>query len=378
MELVDGADLRASLRKSPHHKLSLSAALYLLAEVLRGLHSVHNAVDAGGLPRRIVHRDVSPANVLNSNELAVSKLGDFGIAHARSRLTLTLNGALKGKLKYMAPEQLTPGARIDHRADLYAVGVMLCEILLGDVVCEPRRITLVRRQRSPGRRASPSGCRTTWRRRSPSARWRKIRRAAFPTRRSSGAQWWRSFCGGSPATATRSWRASWRGSIDGFLKRDAHAHLRSRSSCTHRPGPRDLAAARRRARSDGHRAAAQVESPHPRRLGRGRRARRGVAALAVAALLTAGASSAARPPSFAALDPANAVRALDPAPVSTGILAVDGPPGASVMIGSTLYPAGRLELPPGEYEVALRKRARGRAVTRRVTIAAGAVTPIKL
>jgi hypothetical protein len=105
----------------------------------------------------------------------------------------------------------------------------------------------------------------------------------------------------------------------------------------------------------------------------------GAAALAVAALLligTGNASSAPRPP-----EPQIAqvvVRPLAPARVATGTLEVAGPPGASVMIGSTIYPAGRLELPPGEYQVMLRKRARGRALTRHVTIAAGSVTPLKM
>jgi len=136
MEYVDGADLRSRVRATPTGRLPLEPALYVAVEVLRGLEAVHNAVDAEGRPRRIVHRDVSPANVLVS-KAGVVKLGDFGIAHATSRLTRTRNGAVKGKLRYMAPEQVQARA-VDGRADLYAVGVVLCELLLGPAFCEPR------------------------------------------------------------------------------------------------------------------------------------------------------------------------------------------------------------------------------------------------
>ncbi len=81
-----------------------------------------------------MHRDVSPANVLVDDTGAV-KLGDFGIAHASGRLTRTRVGSVKGKSRYMAPEQL-PGQPVDHRADLYAVGVTLYEAMLGAVARE--------------------------------------------------------------------------------------------------------------------------------------------------------------------------------------------------------------------------------------------------
>jgi serine/threonine-protein kinase len=139
MEYVDGSDLRSILRAAPGGKLGCAAALHLVAEVLRGLHAVHTATDRGGVPRRIVHRDVSPANVMVDRSGAV-KLGDFGIAHASHRLTRTRNGAVKGKLRYMAPEQWS-GAVVDHRADVYAAAMVLCEALLGDAGCEPRSQT---------------------------------------------------------------------------------------------------------------------------------------------------------------------------------------------------------------------------------------------
>jgi serine/threonine protein kinase len=131
MEYVCGTDLRTLARGIEGGRLPLGLSLYAMSEVLRGLGAVHAAVDERGKPRRIIHRDVSPANVLLDDAGAV-KLGDFGIAHASGRLTRTRVGSIKGKSRYMAPEQLT-GKPVDHRADLYAVGVTLFEALLGDV-----------------------------------------------------------------------------------------------------------------------------------------------------------------------------------------------------------------------------------------------------
>ncbi len=139
MEYVDGADLRSLMRAVPEGRLPLTMALFITSEILRGLHAVHTAVDRGGVPRGIIHRDVSPANVLVDRSGAI-KLGDFGIARASGRISRTRHGAIKGKLRYMAPEQL--GAKtIDHRADLYAVGMVLVELILGDAGCTPKKMT---------------------------------------------------------------------------------------------------------------------------------------------------------------------------------------------------------------------------------------------
>jgi serine/threonine-protein kinase len=139
MEYVDGFDLRSLLRRMPGGRVKLQTSLYLVSEVLRGLHAVHTAVDRQGTPRKIIHRDVSPANVLIDRS-GVVKLGDFGIAHASSRITRTRPGAVKGKLRYMAPEQLV-AQPVDHRADLYAIAIVLVEMLLGADACEPKRMT---------------------------------------------------------------------------------------------------------------------------------------------------------------------------------------------------------------------------------------------
>ncbi len=140
MEYVDGKDLRTIAKGIPGGRIPLGMALYVISEMLRGLHAVHTAVDERGLPRRIVHRDISPGNVMVDRRGFV-KLGDFGIAHASGRITRTRVGAVKGKSRYMAPEQLGATA-IDHRADLYAVGVTLFEAILGDFARQSSRPTL--------------------------------------------------------------------------------------------------------------------------------------------------------------------------------------------------------------------------------------------
>jgi serine/threonine protein kinase/predicted ATPase len=129
MEHVDGADLGALsnilARQGEHLPPSLVA--YILREVARGLHYAHERLDEQGRPLEIVHRDVSPNNVLLSYEGAV-KLGDFGIARVRSASDAP--GVVQGKFGYMAPEQAR-GEAVDRRADLYGLGVLLTELLLG-------------------------------------------------------------------------------------------------------------------------------------------------------------------------------------------------------------------------------------------------------
>lgn len=130
MEHIDGPDLgllSATASKSTG-PISPSIAAYIAREVARGLHYAHERVDDQGHPLEIVHRDVSPTNVLLSYEGAV-KLGDFGIAHARSA-SFREEGLVQGKFGYMAPEQAR-GERVDRRADLWALGIVLGEVLLG-------------------------------------------------------------------------------------------------------------------------------------------------------------------------------------------------------------------------------------------------------
>ncbi|MFZ9886061.1 MAG: cyclic nucleotide-binding domain-containing protein [Myxococcota bacterium] len=129
MELVDGMDVADLLRdhKRAGRRLDFRAAAYIALCVARALDHAHGRVDKRGLPLGIVHRDVSPHNVFLSWRGEV-KLGDFGIAAARNKATLTNVGSVKGKFSYMAPEQAS-GEIVCHRADLWALGVVLHEML---------------------------------------------------------------------------------------------------------------------------------------------------------------------------------------------------------------------------------------------------------
>jgi eukaryotic-like serine/threonine-protein kinase len=122
MEFVDGQPL-SRIRHSAD--LPLSLHLCIIAEALLGLHHAHELCDFGGAPLHVVHRDVSPQNVLVSYD-GQAKLVDFGIAKAHTQLNQTLAGCVKGKIPYMSPEQII-GDSLDRRADLFAVGVLLWE-----------------------------------------------------------------------------------------------------------------------------------------------------------------------------------------------------------------------------------------------------------
>jgi serine/threonine protein kinase len=130
MEYVHGRDLLKTLAACAKKRMGFPTdiALYIVMEVLKGLDYAHNLRGPDGAPLGIIHRDVSPSNVLLSFDGKV-KLGDFGIAKASSR-ERTATGILKGKFGYMAPEQVI-GRAIDHRADVFAVGILLYELLTG-------------------------------------------------------------------------------------------------------------------------------------------------------------------------------------------------------------------------------------------------------
>ena len=129
MEYVEGPDLRKVMRaaRSNQKKIPPFVAAYLIAEVAKGLHYAHERKDEGGAPLEIVHRDVSPQNVLVSFEGAV-KVADFGIATAN--LFREEPGVLKGKTAYMSPEQAR-AEKADRRTDIYSLGVVFHELLTG-------------------------------------------------------------------------------------------------------------------------------------------------------------------------------------------------------------------------------------------------------
>ncbi|HVH40711.1 MAG TPA: serine/threonine-protein kinase, partial [Labilithrix sp.] len=135
MELIDGESLRKLYRdvRAVDSPFPLNVALRIIADVCAGLHAVHELRGSDGASLEVVHRDVSPQNILITVRGTV-KLIDFGVAKARERRTEdTTAGTLKGKIEYMAPEQARSEA-IDRRADIYAVGAVLYELLAGKPV----------------------------------------------------------------------------------------------------------------------------------------------------------------------------------------------------------------------------------------------------
>ncbi len=131
MEYVEGPSLGALLRELRKRKQPMDPALAVrvLSDVLAGLHAAHEQLGSDGVPLEIVHRDVSPQNVLIGID-GISRITDFGVARAASRLSSTRGGQVKGKLAYMAPEQVA-GKDVDRRVDVYAAGAVLYEALTG-------------------------------------------------------------------------------------------------------------------------------------------------------------------------------------------------------------------------------------------------------
>ena len=131
MEYVDGLDVLAMLRECAHRRVRLppEVSAYVIKEVLDGLDYAHRLTDDSGDPLGLVHRDVSPSNILVSRRGNV-KLVDFGIAHAAAVEQQTQAGTLKGKYGYMSPEQVL-GEGVSPQSDLFSVGVVLAEMLMG-------------------------------------------------------------------------------------------------------------------------------------------------------------------------------------------------------------------------------------------------------
>lgn len=131
LELVDGTDLERLLGavRQTGDRLPIRIAVGIATDLSRALHYAHTLADEAGQPLQVIHRDVSPPNVLLSRRGEV-KLGDFGIAKARGRLAKTAFGVLKGKAPYVSPEQ-AKGLPLDHRSDQFSVGVVLWECLIG-------------------------------------------------------------------------------------------------------------------------------------------------------------------------------------------------------------------------------------------------------
>lgn len=131
MEYIDGEDVRNLLRTAARTKrrIPLEQVLSVVVGAAAGLHYAHEKTDVTGCALDIVHRDVSPSNVIVSYDGCV-KLIDFGVAKASQRQTETRAGTLKGKISYMSPEQCE-GRPLDRRSDVFSLGILLYELTTG-------------------------------------------------------------------------------------------------------------------------------------------------------------------------------------------------------------------------------------------------------
>src|SRR6476620_11829824 len=131
MEYVDGSDLKAILEtlKKRGRELPVEEAVFISIKICEGLCYAHELADSEGRQFGVVHRDVSPPNVLITKHGEI-KIVDFGLAKASSQLERSEPGIIKGKFSYLAPEAAR-GQEVDARADIFAIGIMLWELLAG-------------------------------------------------------------------------------------------------------------------------------------------------------------------------------------------------------------------------------------------------------
>ena len=153
MEFVDGPNLREILSDAnqKHYFLPIHESLRIAIGVLRGLSYAHNLRNDKGELLNLIHRDVSPPNIMVSYSGDV-KLTDFGLVKSKSQISKTVPGLIKGKFSYLSPEAAY-GESIDHRSDIYAVGIVLWEMLTSRPLftdpVETRILDLVRKSIIP-------------------------------------------------------------------------------------------------------------------------------------------------------------------------------------------------------------------------------------
>jgi serine/threonine protein kinase len=161
LEFISGSDLRATMATlaGRGRAMPVELALFVAREIANGLAYAHRRTDTAGAPLALVHCDISPPNVMLSFEGEV-KIIDFGIARSRRRLTETNPDRGFGKFGYLAPEQLLKGFAVDQRTDVYALGVVLFEMLTGRHMFEIGKTPdyrLLARQVVRGEHPLPSG-----------------------------------------------------------------------------------------------------------------------------------------------------------------------------------------------------------------------------
>ncbi|MDJ0720199.1 MAG: protein kinase [Desulfobacterales bacterium] len=147
MEYLFGKDLKSVLHLAEERNLPLSLenALHITSRICSGLDYAHNMKDLQGDLLNIIHRDVSPQNIFITYDGQV-KIIDFGIAKAASRITSTRSGVIKGKVAYMSPEQ-AEGLEVDHRADIFSVGILLYEMVTGRFMYDGDAMEILSRAR---------------------------------------------------------------------------------------------------------------------------------------------------------------------------------------------------------------------------------------
>jgi serine/threonine protein kinase len=147
MEYIHGKDLRIASNKAEdkNQPLPLEYAIYITCSICSGLDYSHNLKDFQGNPLKLIHRDISPQNILITYEGEV-KVVDFGIAKAAKKTSDTRDGLIKGKVAYMSPEQAA-GKTIDHRSDIFSTGILLYEMVTGKRMFEGSDLKVLDRVR---------------------------------------------------------------------------------------------------------------------------------------------------------------------------------------------------------------------------------------
>jgi serine/threonine protein kinase/cytochrome c5 len=143
LEYISGEDLRYLIanRRKRNDRVPVRIACRIIADIAAALDHAHNAKDIEGNPRGIVHRDVGPSNILVSYD-GFGKLVDFGVAKANAANVYTRPGVLKGKFGYMSPEQVQQ-MPVDHRADIFSLGVVMHELLTGQRLFKAKTVAAV-------------------------------------------------------------------------------------------------------------------------------------------------------------------------------------------------------------------------------------------